>query len=185
MTMKSLKGHLLIASPEMPDSDFAETVILLVEHADDGAYGVTLNQPTDMTVREAWAQNNDSPCRIEGQVYAGGPCGECLTALHTDQALSNIEVVRGLHYTQEPAKLARLVAQEADPIKFFVGFAGWDKGQLEAELEDGSWLTMPVLPEHVFAYGGNVWPKLARQIFGERTFSALNIKRPPDNPSIN
>jgi len=43
----------------MPDIDFAETMILLVEHAADGAYGLTLNQPTDLTVKGAWAQNND------------------------------------------------------------------------------------------------------------------------------
>jgi len=185
MTMESLKGHLLIASPEMADDDFAQTVILLVEHTEDGAYGVTLNQPTDMTVREAWAQNNDSPCRIEGQVYAGGPCGEFLTALHTDQALSNIQVAPGLHFTQEPGKLTELVEQHVDPIKFFAGFAGWDEGQLEAELEDGSWLTMPALPEHVFAYGDDLWVKLATRILGERTLSALKIKYRPDDPSIN
>jgi putative transcriptional regulator len=183
--MKSLKGHLLIASPAMPDSEFAETVILLVEHADDVAYGVTLNQPTDMTVRQAWAQNNDSPCLIEGQVYAGGPCGEFLTALHTDQALSNIEVAPGLHYTQEPAKLAQLIAQEANPIKFFVGFAGWGEGQLGDELEDGSWLTTPSLPEHVFAYGDDLWPRLAKQILGQETLLTLKIKHRPDDPSIN
>jgi putative transcriptional regulator len=185
MTMNSLKGHLLISSPDMPDDDFAETVILLIEHADDGAYGLTLNQPTDLTVKKAWAQNNDSPCRIEKLVYAGGPCGEFLTALHTDQSLSNIKVAPGLHYTQEPAKLARLVAQEANPIKFFAGFAGWDEGQLEDELEDGSWLTMPALPEHVFAYGDDLWPRLATRMLGERTLSALKIKHRPDDPTIN
>jgi len=185
MTMKSLKGHLLIASPAMPDIGFAETMILLVEHAEDGAYGLILNEPTKMTVREAWAQNNDSPCRIEGLVYGGGPCGELLAALHTDQALSNIEVAPGLHYTQEPAKLARLVAQEADPIRFFVGFTGWDDGQLEAELKDGSWLTMPAMPEHVFVYDDDLWVKLATWIPGEKTISALKIKHRPDDPSIN
>jgi putative transcriptional regulator len=183
--MKSLKGHLLIASPEMPDDDFAETVVLLVEHAEDGAYGLTLNQPTDMTVKEAWAQNNDSPCRINGLVYAGGPCGEFLTALHTDQALSNIEVAPGLHYTQEPGRLAQLVEQHVHPIKFFASFSGWDEGQLEAELEDGSWLTTPALPEHVFAYGDELWQELAKRIVGERTLSMLKIKHRPDDPSAN
>ncbi len=183
--MKSLKGHLLIASPEMPDSDFAGTVILLVEHAKDGAYGQILNQPTATTVSEAWAQNNDSPCRVEGQVYFGGPCGAILTALHTDQTSSNIEVAPGLHFTQEPDKLAHLVEKQVDPIKFFVGFAGWDKGQLEAELEEGSWLTTPVMPEHAFAYGDDLWVKLAIRILGERTLSALKIRHRPDDPSIN
>ena len=185
MTMKLLKGHLLIASPRMPDSDFAETVILVVEHAQDGAYGLTLNQPTDMTVKQAWTQNNDSPCRVEGLVYFGGPCREFLTALHTDQTLANIEVAPDLHYTQEPVKLAQLVEQHVDPIKFFVGFAGWDQGQLEAELEDGPWLTTPALPEHVFAYCDDLWPKLAKRMLGERMLSVLKIKHRPDDPSIN
>ena len=52
MTMKSLKGHLLIASPAMSDIDFAETMIVLVEHAADGAYGLMFNQPSEMTVRK-------------------------------------------------------------------------------------------------------------------------------------
>jgi putative transcriptional regulator len=176
---------LLISSPDMPDDDFAETVILLIEHAEDGAYGLALNQPTDLTVKEAWAQNNESPCRIEGLVYAGGPCGEFLTALHTDHALSNIEVATDLYYTQEPGKLAQLVDQQAERIKFFAGFAGWDEGQLEAELEDGSWLTLPALPEHVFAYGDDLWLKLVGQIFGDKMLSALKIRHRPDDPTDN
>jgi putative transcriptional regulator len=183
--MKSLKGQLLISAPDIPDDDFAETVILLVEHAEDGAYGLILNQLTGMTVRKAWAQSNDMPCHIDGLVYAGGPCGEFLTALHTDHKLSNIEIAPNLHYTQEPAKLAQLIERQADPIKFFVGFAGWDKGQLEAELTDGSWLTTPVLPAHVFAYGDELWLHLIRETCGERTISALKIKRRPDELSSN
>jgi putative transcriptional regulator len=177
--MKLLKGHLLISVPVIPDDDFAETVILLVEHAEDGAYGLTLNQPTDLTVEEAWAQNNETPCRIEGLVHAGGPCGEFLTALHTHQGMSNIEVAPGLHYTQAPGKLAQLVGQQVDPIKFFAGFAGWAEGQLETESEDGSWLTLPAMPELVFAYGDDLWLKLAGQILGEKTLSALKIKHRP------
>jgi len=92
--MKSLKGSLLIASPEMPDDDFAETVVLLVEHAEDGAYGLTLNQPTDMTVKEAWAQNNDGPCRIEGLVYADGDelWQELVKRIHGEKTLSMLKI---------------------------------------------------------------------------------------------
>jgi putative transcriptional regulator len=183
--MNSLKGHLLIAAPDMPDDDFAETVILLVEHAEDGAYGLILNQPTDLTVRDAWAQSHDTPCLIDAVVYSGGPCGQFLTALHGNQALSNIEVVAGLHYSQEPAKLVQVVEQRVDPVRFFVGFAGWDTGQLEAELEDGSWLSIPASPEHVFAQEDDLWRKLVKQLLGERTLSMLKIKHRPDDLSVN
>jgi putative AlgH/UPF0301 family transcriptional regulator len=61
----------------------------------------------------------------------------------------------------------------------------WDEGQLEAELEDGSWLTMPVLPEHVFAYGDDLWLKLIGQISGDKTLSTLEIRQRPDEPSSN
>lgn len=183
--MNSLKGYLLIAAPDMPDDDFAETVILLVEHAEDGAYGLILNRPTDLTVRDAWAQSHDTPCLIDGVVYSGGPCGEFLAALHGNQALSNIEVAPHLHYSQEPAKLLQVVEQQVDPVRFFVGFAGWDTGQLEVELEDGSWLSMPASPEHVFASDDDLWPKLVKQVIGERVLSALKIKHRPDDPSVN
>jgi len=136
-------------------------------------------------VKEAWAQNNDTSCGIDGLVYAGGPCGDFLTALHTDQALSNIEIAMGLHYTQEPGKLAQLVEQQVEPIKFFAGFAGWDEGQLETELQDGSWLTLPALPEHVFAYGDDLWLRLVGQMLGDKTLSALKIRHRPDDPSNN
>jgi putative transcriptional regulator len=183
--MNSLKSQLLVSSPEIADDDFAETVIIVVEHADDGAYGLVLNQPTDLTVKDAWAQNHDTPCGIEALVYAGGPCGEFLTALHTEQAMANIEVAPGLYYTQEPAKVAQLVSQLVDPVKFFVGFAGWGEGQLETELKDGSWLTTPASPEEIFTYGDELWPRLVKKIRGERTISMLKIKHRPDDPSSN
>jgi putative transcriptional regulator len=183
--MNSLKGQLLVSSPEMADDDFAETVIIVVEHADDGAYGLVLNQPTDLTVKDAWAQNHDTPCSIEASVYAGGPCGEFLTALHTEQAMANIEVAHGIYYTQEPVKLAQLVGQLVDPAKFFVGFAGWGEGQLEMELKDGLWMTTPASLEEIFTYGDELWPRLVRRIYGERTISMLKIKHRPDDPSSN
>ena len=111
-------------------------------------------------------------------VYSGGPCGEFLTALHGNQALSNIEVAPGLHYSQEPAKLVQVVEQQVDPVRFFVGFAGWDTGQLEAELEDGSWLSMPASPEHVFASDDDLWPKLVKQVHRRKNVVGVEDQTP-------
>jgi putative transcriptional regulator len=183
--MNSLKGQLLVSSPEMNSDDFAETVIMLVEHTDEGAYGLVLNQPTDLSVKDAWAQNHDTPCGIEASVYAGGPCGEFLTALHAEKSLSNIEVADGIYYTQEPDKLAQLVGQVVDPVKFFVGFAGWGEGQLETEWKEGFWLTTPASSEEIFAYGDELWPSLVKKTHDEKMFSMLKLKHRPDDPSSN
>jgi putative transcriptional regulator len=185
MTFSSLKGQLLISSPEIADDDFAQTVILLIEHASDGAYGLILNHPTTMPVEQAWAQHNASPCQVKGLVYFGGPCGEFLTALHTDPTPADLQPAAGLYYTQNPEKLTQLVSRPIEPIKLFAGFAGWGEGQLESELEEGAWLTMPALPEHVFSYGDELWIRLAKQILGERTLSVLKIPHRPEDPSAN
>lgn len=183
--MNSLKGQLLVSSPEMVNDDFAETVVILVEHAGDGAYGLVLNQPTELPVEDAWAQSHDTPCGIDASVYAGGPCGEFLTALHAEQALANIEVAPGIFYTQEPVKLSQLVDKLVDPIKFFVGFAGWGEGQLEAELKDGLWLTTPASLEEIFTYGDELWPSLVKRIHGEKMISMLKIRHKPNDTSNN
>jgi putative AlgH/UPF0301 family transcriptional regulator len=62
------------------------------------------------------------------------------------------------------SKLAELVDQRVEPVKFFAGFVGWAVGQLEAELKEGLRLTRPTLPEHVIAYGDDLWQKLVGQI---------------------
>ena len=83
------------------------------------------------------------------------------------------------------SKVEQLVAQLVDPVKFFVGFSGWGEGQLETELKDGSWMTMPASPEEIFTYGDELWPRLVKRIRGERTISMLKIKHRPDDPSSN
>jgi putative transcriptional regulator len=82
-------------------------------------------------------------------------------------------------------QLAQLVGQLVDPAKFFVGFAGWGEGQLEMELKDGLWMTTPASLEEIFTYGDELWPRLVRRIYGERTISMLKIKHRPDDPSSN
>ena len=92
--MKPLVGHLLITPPEMRDLDFVGTVILLIQHSEEQAFGVVLNQPTTTTMRQAWRGR----CQRDGFLYSGGPVSGPLLTLHTNQALGEIEVLPGVYY---------------------------------------------------------------------------------------
>ena len=137
--MKSLTGHLLIAPPQEPDPDFVRTVILLVQHSEEQAFGVVLNRPTATTVRQAW--QGKSPCQCDEVVYSGGPVSGPLLALHTDPSLGEIEVLPGVYYSVQKRHLEQLVGYPRHPLKVFHSHVGWGPEQLERFLEDGPWRT--------------------------------------------
>lgn len=183
--MNSLQGHLLLASPSLADPTFERTVTLVVEHNEEGAYGVILNCPSQETVKEVWRESVGSPCEISLPVYIGGPCEGFLTVVHTIESFSNIELAAGIHYTQEPDKIERLVAQELRLVRFFVGFSGWGAGQLEAEMKEESWLTVAATKELVFGDSETLWPVLVKQLLGKETLVQFGIAHVPDDPTVN
>ena len=72
-----------------------------------------------------------------------------------------------------------------DPLKLFLGHAGWGAGQLEGEIESGAWLTMPAASEHVFYKGEDLWETVSN-ILGEQVLkSMLNLKHIPKDPTLN
>jgi len=72
--MQSLSGKLLVSVPELPDV-FEQSVVLLVRHNDEGAFGLILNRPTDTRVAEVWHKVSERPCRNEGWLHVGGAGG--------------------------------------------------------------------------------------------------------------
>jgi putative transcriptional regulator len=183
--MKSLKGHFLIAAPRLMDPNFFRTVVLMVQHNEQGALGLVLNRPTDTTVREAWEQIDDIPCPAEGFIHQGGPCEGPLMALHGDNDASEIEVMPDVHFSTDRDALNKLVSSAGVPMKFFVGYAGWSAGQLESELEDGGWLVVPATTQAVFADDPDQWMKIMKEINLSSLYSGLNPKVIPPDPSVN
>jgi putative transcriptional regulator len=136
--MKSLSGHLLVAPPEERDLDFIRTVILLVQHSEEQAFGLILDRPTTKTVKQAWKSKR--PCRCTEVVYSGGPVASPLMALHTDQHLAEIEVMPGVYYSVQVKQLEELFRCSRHPFKVFDSHVGWGPGQLESFLEVGPFL---------------------------------------------
>jgi len=183
--MKSLKGHFLIAAPSLLDPNFVQAIVLMVQHDKHGALGLVLNRPLDTTIRQAWEQVKGEPCRREDSLYHGGPCQGVLMAVHTQEEVSQIEILPGLHFSTEADKIEHLVDQEDQPVRFFVGYAGWGPGQLEKEMRSGSWLTAPATVEQVFSGDDRQWLTLSRNISWAAIAQTLNPKVIPEDPSNN
>jgi len=180
--MQSTQGKFLIASPKLADPNFARTVLLMIQHSEEGALGLILNRPLETTVRQACQQSLGEPCEVEDVLYQGGPCEGPLMVLHGNELAKDADVVSGVFFTTEKSKIESLLRQKLGDARYFVGYAGWAPGQLEAEMEIESWLVAPAEATHVFQDTQNLWWKLmTRQTMGQW----IDPSRIPDDPSTN
>jgi putative transcriptional regulator len=158
--LKSLTGHLLVASPQERDLDFIAAVILLIQHSEDQAFGVVLNRPMTMTVQQAW--RGKSRCEGDELVYSGGPLDGPLMALHSEPSLGEIEILPSVYYSVKKKLVEQLICSPYHPRKVFQSHVGWGPGQLDRFMENGSWRTLPASPEHVFHAGPNLWEDVSK-----------------------
>ena len=183
--MHSLQGQVLVATQQLRDPNFAKSVVLLVTHNSQGALGLVLNRPTNVQLEKAWTQLSESPCVHASHLYLGGPCQGPLMALHTQADLSDSEVLPGLFFTAKPEELTTLVGSDDGPIRFFVGYAGWGPGQLENEMQEGSWHTGAAESNYAFDTADRLWEQITKQFADAQLIADLHIKHVPADPSLN
>jgi len=154
---RTLAGQFLIASPSMGDPRFRRTVILMVKHSKAGALGIAINRPVgEETLAHLLEGLGENGAGVEGSVrlFAGGPVQpEIGFVVHTDdyRRRQTIAVSENLAVTSGREILVD-IGHKRGPEKALVafGYAGWRPGQLENELAQDAWLTMPADPELVF-----------------------------------
>ncbi|HEX2174730.1 MAG TPA: YqgE/AlgH family protein [Nocardioidaceae bacterium] len=182
-----LTGRLLVATPKLEDPNFARTVVLLLDHDDDGALGVIISRPTTVPVAEVlpgWSELVSGP----DVLFSGGPVA-------TDSALA-LAVVDG---SDDEAPVgwkqlypgAGLVDLDAPPelladvltgMRVFAGYAGWGSGQLEEEVAEGAWYVVPAERDDLLAPDAeNLWRRVLRRQPGELAF----VHTCPLDPSQN
>ena len=172
----SLRGDLLIAAPSLFDY-FRRTVILVLEHNEEGAMGVVLNRPSETTVGEA-VSTLASLADDEELVRLGGPVSpESVVALgEFDDPTQAANAVAG--------SLGLLDPDEPDPslrrLRVYAGYAGWGPGQLESEIEDGAWIVESLDPEDPFR-DGDLWADALQRKGGGYSLLATM----PADPSLN
>lgn len=187
--MDTLRGNLVLASPRLEDPNFRRTVSLMIEHNDEGAMGLVLNRPTETTVRQAWEQVSDLPCHCEAPLHQGGPCPGVLMALHTHESIAQVTVMPGLFMSTEKPYIEWLIDNNAESVRYFIGYAGWAPGQLEHELNVGSWMLASATREQILAPLGDnpvsLWTDL---ICATDATEGMLLTRPqlvPEDPSVN
>ena len=183
--MPTLQSQLLIASPKLPDPNFYRSVVLMIHHNEDGAFGVVLNRPTDVTVAEIWAKVADEPCSSLEMINLGGPVEGPLLAVHQEESCSESEILPGVYLATHKENLNRIVAAPKRPFRLFSGYAGWGSGQLEGELEVGGWLTTPATIDTIFRPSDDLWKEVADQIGREILLPAVRTKHVPPDPTVN
>lgn len=146
----------LIAVPQLVDPNFFRSVVLLVEHSEEGSMGIVVNRPIELEIGEFCASQDMS---FKGDpadpVFQGGP-------VQTDRAFILHEseqegpetesVLDDLRLSYSLESLAMLVEEPPECLRVFLGYAGWGEGQLAEEVTTGAWLVAPVEPELIFQH---------------------------------
>lgn len=150
-----LGGRLLVASRDLADPNFAQTVVLVVRHSEDGAMGLILNRATG---RDAGAVVSD----LKGPLDHGGPVSpRQIYALFraSRKKMAEKPILEDVYLMSSREQL-----NAAREYRVFQGYAGWGAGQLENELRLGAWHVTDATGDLVFAAGREkLWPRLIRQ----------------------
>jgi putative transcriptional regulator len=146
--MASTRGRLLVATPLLGDPNFERTVILVIEHTEEGALGVVLNRPSPLRVEQAlddWAEHAAAPA----VVFIGGPVatGSVIALARRrgdlpEEAWSEVLPRIGV---LDIGHDAALLATALDGVRIFTGYAGWGASQLEGEIDEGAWWAVEAL----------------------------------------
>ena len=180
--MDSTRGQLLIAGPGLSDPNFWRTVVLIVEHSDDGALGLVLNRPTETTVGEAVSEL-EPVLDLDDPLYIGGPVQP--SALIVLAEFADTESAALIAFEDVGVLGGGVQEGTVPPVRrgrAFVGHAGWGPGQLDAELERGDWILDPAKREDAFTKTPlDLWGAVLTRKGGS---FALVARMPPD-PSVN
>jgi putative transcriptional regulator len=172
----SLRGKLLIAAPSLFDY-FRRSVVLVIEHTDEGAMGVVLNRGSETTVAEAVPALAELT-EADEVVHMGGP-----VATDSVVALGDFEDPDDAG-TPILGTLGVVDPDHLDPplrrLRVYAGYAGWAPGQLDAEIEQGAWIVEAASPEDPFVKG-DLWTTALQRKGGRYTVLATM----PADPSLN
>ncbi len=178
------KGRVLISEPFLPGNYFSRSIVLLVAHSKKGSVGFILNKKTEMQIQDYLSGFSD----INSDIYVGGPVAtDSIYFIHkrADLIPGSIHVLDDIHWGGDFDEMRRLINLgiiNTEEVRFFLGYSGWDAGQLEREIKENSWLVNDVDSTLVMKdLGTESWVEFVKKV-GKRYVIWENY---PENPSLN
>ena len=157
------RGKFLVAARGLVDPNFRETVVLLVDHSEEGSWGLVINRPTAVPLSKLFPEEKALQKR-DDRLFSGGPVspGRFLLLLRSPRPPeSSRPVFAEVHLASSPAVLRGPDAGVIAEFRAYAGYAGWAPGQLAAEVARGDWYIMAAEAEAVFAEEpAGVWATL-------------------------
>jgi putative transcriptional regulator len=178
------QGHILIAEPFLSGTYFNRSIILLATYGDNGAIGFILNKKVDYPVEDLFLNFPD----FDSEIHIGGPVGtDSIYFIHTlgDSIPGSINIKDDLYWGGDFEVLKmkiKLGLVSSQQVRFFLGYSGWDAGQLEEEINENSWLVADVSQADIMTADENVmWVQSVRNMGGKYSM----WENFPENPSLN
>ncbi len=185
MTHRTQRGNLLIADPDLIDPNFFHAVVLILEHDEEGALGLVLNRPTCVSAAQMvpeWKSRVSNPMNI----FQGGPIPSKMLIGLAD-VTNNTEID-----TWKPIlDSAGIMSVEEKPpisdpgisaLRLYSGYSGWTAGQLDSEINTGSWFTVPAGPADLFESNpADLWFRLLHTYHGKWPWHARASIAPSRN----
>ena len=178
------KGRILISDPFLPDPYFKRSVVLLVNHDEEGSLGFILNKTVEINLNDTELNINDQ----EHKMYFGGPV-QSSDLFYIHKLGSEIEgstvikdgIFWGGSFAEIEEKLKTGGISESD-IRFFIGYSGWESKQLEKEIKEDSWLVIDSNLEDILeANSEDLWKNILREMEGRLSVLASF----PEDPNLN
>lgn len=178
------KGALLISEPFLNDPNFERTVILICEHNESGTFGFVLNKPTILKLSDIIEEEY----RLDSPVYIGGPVEQdTLHYIHIlgDKLEGSTSVTNNVYWGGDFDQLKKEIDEgnvKDTDIRFFLGYSGWNPGQLQSEIDDKAWfITDADISDFFEMDPENLWREILRKMGGEYKV----ISNYPTDPRLN
>jgi len=145
------KGHFLIATDVMEENGFSKSVIYVTQAGKDGTYGLIINRPTELAVKELIP--HASKISATKSVYFGGPMHARFLFIlaETTNGHDLHAVDQNIYFGAGPSVTSHLEEKSQDlNVRTYAGFSSWPPGQLEAEIAKGDWLVVPAATKNLF-----------------------------------
>ena len=176
-------GSILISEPFSRDAYFKRSIVLLTLNDTEGSAGFILNKPVDMPFQDLFGEDLD----FEASVSLGGPVSvDRIDYLHTlgDKIPDSKHVIGNIYWGgnfEAVMSLIKASVIKKDQIRFFLGYSGWSKGQLNSEIKNEYWLVTQADPHTIMPNDRNYW-KNTLQRMGRKYMVWLNL---PEDPQFN